>query len=125
MRRRKKPRLEQLQQTKDSWSTNVYPGSCVFLCYCISSLVLEEEKTKAGGLHSIAVTNRAFNLDENIVSYRNSLVLTERSASVRTSPCGMLVSDSQSTQAQQARTETYVAKINVIIYHGAVLDKGF
>ena len=33
--------------------------------------------------------------------------------------------DSQSTHAQRPRAETYVAKINVMIYHGTVLDKGF
>ena len=33
--------------------------------------------------------------------------------------------DSQSTHAQQERAETFVAKINVIVYHGVVLDRGF
>lgn len=37
MRRPKKPRQAQLQQTKDSWSTNIYPSSCVFLCCRICS----------------------------------------------------------------------------------------
>ena len=32
---------------------------------------------------------------------------------------------SQSTHAQRERAETFVAKINVIVYHGAVLDRGF
>ena len=32
---------------------------------------------------------------------------------------------SQSTHAQRERAETYLAKINVMDYHGAVLDNGF
>ena len=31
----------------------------------------------------------------------------------------------ESTHAQQERAETFVAKINVIVYHDAVLDRGF
>ena len=32
---------------------------------------------------------------------------------------------SQSTHAQRERAETFVAKINVIVYHDVVLDRGF
>ena len=32
---------------------------------------------------------------------------------------------SQSTHAQRERAETFIAKINVIVYHDAVLDRGF
>ena len=32
---------------------------------------------------------------------------------------------SQSTHAQREHAETFVAKINLIVYHGALLDKGF